>query len=55
MFEYCPGMSDETIDLSKGEKHDVYIPINIHLDFDMYEGDMLMPTDDPKITKLPGG
>lgn len=42
-FQYTPGISDDRIDLSAGEEHDQYIPMNLQLDCDNFTGDLLAP------------
>jgi len=42
-FHYTPGISDDRIDLKKGEAHDVHIAINLHLDCDNFLADLLEP------------
>ena len=36
-FIYTPGMSDET------SKHDIYTPIELHLEIDEFKPDLLLP------------
>ena len=38
-FKYQPGISDERKD------HDPFVPINLHLDIDHFEGDMMLPDE----------
>lgn len=42
-FTYTPGISDNRIDLEKGEIHELHIPINLNLDSDKFENDLLLP------------
>ena len=42
-FHYTPGMSDDRVDLEKGEAHDVHIAINLHLDCDNFLADLAIP------------
>lgn len=42
-FRYTPGISDKTIDLDKGEAHDIHIPINLHIDSDNFLADLMLP------------
>ena len=49
-FYYTPGISDDRVDLKKGEAHDAHLPINLHLDCDNFVADLVAPQEVQEVT-----